>query len=245
MVATPYARRDDGPNDGVAAVPGPVPSVTDESVGQPWLDRLAAPRVEPDRQGTAPDEVTLGRILEVATTVPDHGSLRPWRFVVVTGGARDRFGDALVAGLREQRGDELPGAMVDKMRSKAFAAPCTVVLISSPDAGANVPVWEQESSASCTGYAIVLAAHGLGLGAVWKSAATVDAPAVRGFFGLAEHERLLGWVNIGTPGAPRRRRDGDEPPTLDRVVTVVDASGSRPFQPAPSAAASSTAGDAP
>ena len=122
------------------------------------------------------------------------------------------FGDALVAGLHELRGDDLPAAMVDKMRSKAFAAPCAVALISSPDTGANVPVWEQQSSASCTGYAIVLAATALGLGAVWKSAATVDAPAVREFFHLGEDERLLGWINIGSPGSPRRRRESDEPP---------------------------------
>lgn len=220
-------------------VPDPVPSATDGTAAYPWLERLAAPRVEPDRQGTAPDEGTLGRILEVATTVPDHGSLRPWRFVVVTGDARHRFGDALVAGLHELRGDELPGAMVEKMRSKAFAAPCAVALISSPDPRANVPVWEQESSASCTGYAIVLAATALGLGAVWKSAATVDAPAVRDFFDLGEHERLLGWINIGSPGAPRRRPQSDEPPTLDRLVTVVDAFGIRPLQPAASSATSS------
>ena len=203
--------------------------MTDGSAGQLWLERLGAPRVEPDRHGSAPDEATLARILEVATTVPDHGSLRPWRFAVVTGGGRHRFGDALVAGLRELRGDDLPAAVVEKMRSKAFAAPSAVALISSPDPGANVPVWEQESSAACTGYAIVLAAHALGLGAVWKSAATVDAPAVRAFFDLGEHERLLGWVNIGSPGAPKRRREDDEPPSLERLVIVMEESGSRPL----------------
>ena len=164
-----------------------------------------------DRNGTAPDDADLTAILEVATTVPDHGSLRPWRFAVVRGPARDRFGDALVAGLHEQRGSNLPDAVVAKMHQKAFAAPACVALIASPDVGANVPVWEQEASAACTGYAIVLAAQALGYGAIWKSAATVDAPAVRAFFALSEDERLLGWVNLGTPSpaqgpAPHRSR---------------------------------------
>jgi nitroreductase len=184
----------------------------------------------PDRHGEAPDDVSLTRILEVATTVPDHGSLRPWRFVVVTGSGRQRFGDALVAGLLEERGSDLPDSVVTKMRLKAFAAPCCVALIASPDVGANVPVWEQEASAACTGYAIVLAAEALGFGAIWKSAGTVDAPAVRRLFSLSEHERLLGWVNLGTPAPPRLRGDADGTrPPLSELVTVLADDGARPL----------------
>ena len=65
-----------------------------------------------------------------------------------------------------------------------------------------MPVWEQVASASCTGYAMVLAAIALGFGAVWKSAAVLDTEPVRALFGLTEHEQILGWVNIGSPGAP-------------------------------------------
>ena len=72
-----------------------------------------------------------------------------------------------------------------------------------------MPVWEQVASASCTGYAIVLAAVALGFGAVWKSAAVLDTEPVRTLFGLSEHERLLGWVNIGSPGAPGRKARAD------------------------------------
>ncbi|MGB7051313.1 MAG: nitroreductase [Acidimicrobiales bacterium] len=206
--------------------------MTELLADEAMVERLRAPRSEPDRNGTAPDDADLTAILEVATTVPDHGSLRPWRFAVVRGPARDRFGDALVAGLHEQRGSDLPDAVVAKMHQKAFAAPACVALIASPDVGANVPVWEQEASAACTGYAIVLAAQALGYGAIWKSAATVDAPAVRAFFALSEHERLLGWVNLGTPTPPKaQRRTAAEGPALVDIVTVFDDTDARPFDP--------------
>lgn len=204
--------------------------MTELLAGEAMVERLRAPRAEPDRNGTAPDDTDLTDILEVATTVPDHGSLRPWRFAVVRGPARDRFGDALAAGLHEQRGSDLPDAVVTKMRQKAFAAPACVALIAAPDVDANVPVWEQEASAACTGYAIVLAAQALGYGAIWKSAATVDAPAVRAFFALSEHERLLGWVNLGTPAPPKtQRRSTADSPALEDFVTVFDDTGARPF----------------
>jgi nitroreductase len=192
-----------------------------------WVDGLAAPRPEPDRDGQAPDTATLERILAAATTVPDHGGLRPWRFVVIAPGGRARFGDALVAGLYEAKGPDVPEAAVAKMRGKAFAAPCAVILIASPDPGSNVPVWEQESSASCTGYAMVLAATGLGLGAVWKSAAVLDTEAVRSLFALTEHERLLGWVNLGSPAPLGPRKSVPAQTDLDGLVTVIgDGSGS-------------------
>ncbi len=204
--------------------------MTELLAGEAMVERLRAPRTEPDRDGEAPDHAALTDILEVATTVPDHGSLRPWRFAVVRGPARDRFGEALVAGLHELRGADLPDAVVAKMRQKAFAAPACVALIASPDPDANVPVWEQEASAACTGYAMVLTAQALGYGAIWKSAATVGAPAVRAFFALSDHERLLGWVNLGTPAPPKaHRRVATAGPALEDLVTVFDDTDARPF----------------
>ena len=127
------------------------------------VERLAAPRSEPSREGRAPDDDQLALILRAATTVPDHGGLRPWRFAVISGAGHNRFADALEAGLRELRGPDQPEAAVAKMRGKAHAAPCAVALIASPRPGSNVPVWEQVASASCTGYAMVLAANAPGL----------------------------------------------------------------------------------
>ncbi len=194
------------------------------------LERLAAPRAEPARDGSPPDERELARILDTATTVPDHGSLQPWRFAVVTGPGRQRLADALAEGLQMTRGTDLPESAVTKMRNKAFAAPCTVVLIASPRSDSNVPVWEQVSSASCTGYAIVLAATALGFGAVWKSAAVLDTQPVRALFGLSEEERLLGWINIGTPSDRGKRRTGSV--DLGALVTVI-ADDEHPFDPSP------------
>ena len=66
---------------------------------RPMGERLAAPRADRASEGAPPDDRPLTRILETATTVPDHGGLRPWRFAVVTGVGRERFAEALVAGL--------------------------------------------------------------------------------------------------------------------------------------------------
>ncbi|MGC8464161.1 MAG: nitroreductase family protein, partial [Acidimicrobiales bacterium] len=180
---------------------------------------LTAARMAPAPDGRPPSAGQLDAILRAATTVPDHGGLRPWRFVVVSGAARERFGAALVSGLVEQRGDGVPDAAVAKMRAKALAAPCAVVLVAVVDPGSTVAEWEQVASAACTGYAVVLAASSLGLGAVWKSASVLSTRAVREIFGLGANERLLGWVNLGDPGRPRRRSSA--PAALDAHVSFL------------------------
>jgi nitroreductase len=192
------------------------------SAGVLSLEALSAPRVEPDRDGSPPEPEDLVRILDAATTVPDHGGLRPWRFAVITGSGRERFGAALVEGLVSVKGEGIPEGALTKMRGKAYAAPCAVMVVASPLLESNVPEWEQVVSASCTGYAIVLGATALGLGAVWKSAAVLDTEPVRRLFGLAEHERLLGWVNLGSPGQPSRKKGVYASGTVpDTPVTVV------------------------
>ena len=153
--------------------------------------------------------------------MPDHGGLRPWRFAVIRGSGRDRFAEALVAGLFELRGADVPDGALVKMRGKAFAAPCAVMLVASPRLESNVPEWEQVVSASCTGYAVVLGATALGLGAVWKSAHVLDTEPVRTLFGVADHERLLGWVNLGSPGVASRKKspaDAEEP--FPRITVI-------------------------
>ena len=189
-----------------------------------YVTRLTAVRAEPAVDGTAPSDEDLDTILAVAASVPDHGDLMPWRFAVCSGAGRDRLSHALVAGLRERRGDDLPDAVVAKMAAKPYAAPCQVVLVASPDPSSNVEVWEQVASASCTGYAVVLAATGLGYGAVWKSAPVLDTGPVRDLFDCGPDEVLLGWVNVGTP-APLGRKAlvAGAPVDLDGRVQRLDA----------------------
>lgn len=147
--------------------------------------------------GPEPDDQQLRLILQAGTTGPDHGGIRPWRFVVIRGDARHRFGEALVASAQAFK-SEMPQAFYDKARAKATIAPLLVALIASPNPKRrNVPLWEQTASAACTGFGMIVAANALGLAAIWKSAPYVDQEPVRACLELGPDEQLLGWVNLG------------------------------------------------
>lgn len=144
-------------------------------------------------------------VLQAAATVPDHGELRPYRFVVSRGKGRARFGDALAAAALE-RDSSLGEKIQEKLRDKAFAAPVQILIVYSPKPGMKIPEWEQKITASCTGYAITLAASLLGLGAIWKSAPILEGKALRDELAMTEGEELLGWVNLGVPADPPHER---------------------------------------
>jgi nitroreductase len=159
----------------------------------------------------APGPEAVRELLAASCTVPDHGRLRPYRFVVVGGDARERFGQALADAAVSA--NPAAATHADKIKNKAFFGPLLVALVSSPRLGTSIPVWEQEATAGCAGFSVVLAAEALGFGAVWKSAPVHHGDALQALLALLPHERFLGWVNIGTRA--------DRP--LTRPVVDVDA----------------------
>jgi nitroreductase len=71
---------------------------------------------------------------------------------------------------------------------------------------------------------MLLAAHGLGYGAIILSGSRCADPEVRHAFGAEEIDHLLGFISIGTiveTPIPSRR------PTLEEMLDIFDAKGLR------------------
>ena len=58
--------------------------------------------------GPGPTAAELDVIIATATRVPDHGKLRPWRFIVFEGDARLKAGAAIEAAFREKYPEAKP-----------------------------------------------------------------------------------------------------------------------------------------
>jgi nitroreductase len=160
----------------------------------------------------APDEAALALILESAVRAPDHGRLRPWRFIVIQGEGRMRFGELLAAHARRTR--VAPSAeMLERERQKAFRAPMiiTVAAITQPEA--KIPVIEQILSAGAAAHAVLLAAFALGFNAVWKTGDAAYDDDVKAALGLQPKDAIVGFMYVGTdeagPGALSRPAAGE------------------------------------
>jgi nitroreductase len=94
------------------------------------LVRLVGRRRTPSAVCDPPSAEELAWLLRAATTVPDHGALRPWRFVVVSGEARSPLAEALARDFVDVRGPS-PEVVLEKVRQKAYAAPALIALIAA------------------------------------------------------------------------------------------------------------------
>ncbi|HUO13076.1 MAG TPA: nitroreductase [Caulobacteraceae bacterium] len=149
----------------------------------------------------APSEAELATLLRLATRVPDHGKLTPWRFVVLRGEAKRRF----VAGLEAIAAARLDAERLTAKLAKINAPPLTVAVVSRVQPG-EIPEWEQRLSAGAVCMTFLVAAQAMGYGANWITDwYAYDADAAR-LLGLGEGERVAGFVHLGTSAeAPLER----------------------------------------
>ncbi|MBX3700040.1 MAG: nitroreductase [Dokdonella sp.] len=174
------------------------------------LDLLGRRRSTPVRLlgPPGPDPAQLRRLLNAALRVPDHGRLVPFRIIALHGPAQVRFAEE-VAAIHARSEPALPATAFDKDRERYAAAPLILVVVACIDqAHAKVPAQEQLLSAGCVAHNLLLGAHALGYGAQWLTGWAAYDAAVATLLGLAAHERIVGFIHIGTAReeAPERPR---------------------------------------
>lgn len=161
----------------------------------------------------------LQRMLAYACRAPDHGMLEPWRFIIVEGDARRRASARLAecyavenAGMEPGRLEKFTGIM-----ARIFcAAPVVAIIVSRPNRGAAIPVFEQELSAGAVCMNLLTAAHALGFDANWVTGFAANSEGCRAVLGVEAGEKIAGVIHIGTARkepAERRR------PDLDAIAT--------------------------
>jgi nitroreductase len=150
----------------------------------------------PTMTGPGPTADELTTILTVASRVPDHGKLAPWRFVVFAGQARERAGALALTIALEDRPD-LDEASRAKEQQRFVAAPLVVAVVSRAAPHPKIPEWEQVLSAGAVCMNMIVAARALGFSATWLTGWMAYDARFRVAIGLADHERIAGFVHIG------------------------------------------------
>ena len=176
--------------------------------------RLSIPARQLGEPG--PNAEQLDQLLSAAVRVPDHGKLTPWRMLLIRGDDRIKLGERL-ADIHLKIDPEISPSKLTKDRERYTFAPLIVVVIARIDADhPKVPPQEQILSTGCVAYNLLIGAQALGFAAQWLTGwAAYDAEA-GALFGLAENERIIGFVHIGTVQEPAPERSR---PLLADVVS--------------------------
>ena len=175
------------------------------------LKRSSAPIQ--DLRAPAPGDSEIATIIAAASRVPDHGRLAPWRFIVYRGEAREEIGRKLAA-LAEEREGPLPENRRNQELARFSRAPLVIGVVSSPKENPKIPQWEMFLSGGMAALNLMIAANALGYGTNMITNWYSDVPEGRAILGLAPHERVVGFVHIGTHEGAVPERPRPDPATL-------------------------------
>ncbi|PLS75209.1 MAG: nitroreductase [Actinobacteria bacterium] len=174
-----------------------------------WARRSIGRLSEP-----APSSEELRLVLAAAAAAPDHGELRPWRFVVLQGAAKDGFGrvlaDALLTRCRAKGVAPTDGQLC-KERTKLGRAPLVVVVAAVRRPSDTIPWEEQFAAGAAAAQNALIAATALGYGSMWRTGEVAYDDEVKGALGLAAEDAIVGFLYLGTAtpevAKPSRRPD--------------------------------------
>lgn len=166
-------------------------------------------------QEPGPDAGQLETLLTIATRVPDHGKLAPWRLIIIDGDARAAAGEKL-AQIAKAKNPAIEQAALDNERRQFLPAPLTVGVLSTAAEHVKIPQFEQLLSAGNVAFNLVHAAYALGFAAQWVTRWYAYDEAAATMLGAKPGERFVGFVHIGTPTAVIEDRPR---PALQTVVS--------------------------
>jgi len=149
----------------------------------------------------APSPEQIVELIRLAARVPDHGKLAPWRFIVLQGEGKAAFAGGLER-LAQARGDATAASKLGKLKTP----PLAIAVIAAPRPAA-IPEWEQLLSAGAVCTTLTYAALAMGYGANWITDWYAYDPQASALLGLAAHERVAGYILIGTPREPPLERE--------------------------------------
>ena len=153
----------------------------------------------------APSDEELDRVLRVASRVPDHGKLVPWRFIAIKGQRRHDLGEVIGRCFDADHPDALAEAR-SEARRRLTHAPLVIAVVFSPKAHHKVPEWEQMLTVGAVCMNLINACRATGYAALWLTEWYAFDQRVLDELGLESHERIAGFMHVGTSNEQREDR---------------------------------------
>jgi nitroreductase len=138
----------------------------------------------------------LETIFEAATRAPDHGRLRPWRFIVIQGEGRKSFVKVLQDALMKRN----PAATEKdlKVLEMKFMNQPMIIAVGAKVTEGKIPEIEQVLSAGAAAMNMLNAIHALGFAGKWVTGDNCYDTNVNAALGFKHPDRLVGFIYCGT-----------------------------------------------
>ncbi len=164
-----------------------------------------------------PAKAEIEELLRLASRVPDHGKLAPWRFIVYRGAERARIGEELLK-LRLAVEPNLSEELIQVEKTRFTRAPVVIAVISKAAPHAKIPEWEQLMSAGAVCLNTLFAANAIGYVANWLTEWFAFDERAYPLLGVNAGEKVAGFIHVGSTDFPVTERPR---PELSETVTWV------------------------
>ncbi|MCF6321421.1 MAG: nitroreductase [Rhizobiaceae bacterium] len=172
--------------------------------------------------GPGPDSDQLRTILEIASRVPDHGKLAPWRFIRYGKQKSINIGEKILSRAKEiaiVEGRVLSEDEMEIERNRFLRTPVVVAVVSCAQLHPKIPQWEQILSCGAVAMNLLIGANAHGYDAQWLTEWYAYDEALNTELGLKTGERFAGFVHIGTRQNPKGERSR---PELDDIYSTLE-----------------------
>jgi len=157
-------------------------------------------------QAPGPDALQVEALFHAAAAAPDHGQIRPWRFVLVAPERRPALADAFALALQTRDALATP-EQVAQAREKAFRAPFVALAIARlGPAEPDIDPLERLVSLGAALQNMLLCAHAMGFAASLTSGQAMRSQALRDLLLLQPQEQAVCCLNVGTATRARAAR---------------------------------------
>jgi len=198
--------------------PGKKKGLFSMDVREAILTRRSLGRVKPDPV----DRKEIEALLSAAVWAPTHYHREPWRFYVMTGEGRKVLGQAYAdialaqaEGLTAERRETIR----EQQYAKAFRSPVVIAVAAELTGKSEIDDREDRGAVYAAVQNMLLAAHDLGLAAMWRTGAPAYDPHMKEAIGLKPSEELVAFVYVGHPD-PAFRPEGKRVPYQEKTVWI-------------------------
>ena len=146
-----------------------------------------------------PSSEQLENIVKAGLRACDHRSLTPWKFLLIEGEARGKFGQLMAKAKEAADQRPISPELKAKIQSKPMHAPTILVVVAAIKEDPKVPELEQILSAGAAAQMMMTAAHAQGVGAIWRSGSLMFTDEIGEGLDLPKNDKIVGFIYLGTP----------------------------------------------
>jgi len=165
------------------------------------------------------DKAHLKQILNAGIRVPDHGALKPWKLVVISGDARKQLDEGVILPEFQAANPDAKPEVEAIEHGRLQRADVVIAVLSSPVEHASIAEWEMHLSAGAVCTTLLYAAQSFGYAAQWLTEwYAYNDRMLAALGGEVGHDQIAGFIYIGEKvKAPMERTR----PNPEHVITYL------------------------